>query len=200
MAALWPGRAGWALAVAPFAVLAATATLGCGLEASTGVHVPGPTTLPYSLALGGRLHHPRGTGGFAGGHVLLTDPTPEASFGVRQVVGTAGYRFVSSTLGTEVGAEAGVGEPPFERYPGPGMYSGGMASLLLRTYGDQDVEPGFAPAAVLADFVLTGRVGAWIPPSGAADRAATAGGALHVGYRVTLISDAIDVTGKELEP
>jgi len=71
---------------------------------------------------------------------------------------------------------------------------------MLRLCGDQDVKPGFAPAAFLGDFVVSGRFGGWFPPSGADGLDPRLAASLHVGYRVTLISDAIDVVGRELEP
>ncbi len=136
-------------------------------------------------------------GAYGSGHMVLADPDEPSRFGVRRGTVGGGLRAIRGPVTTELGAEIGAGEPTHLQYDGLGFYAGHVGSLFFRAWGDQDVEPGFAPVSLLLDFGATVRGGVWLPPR-------ETGGvvlpeqSVQLAVRITLISDVLDSTGGEI--
>lgn len=173
---------------------------GCALQTGAGAvhHAPGHAS-GAAWDLEGRFVDVLGrNNAYAGGHVVLADPGRDAHFGARRVSVGAGYRALNCCVTFEIGGELGAGEPTHVEYDGLGFYTGGVGTVLLRVFGDQDVERGFAPVGVMLDLGVGGRAGAWFPPRDTPDPILFEGG-MHGAARLTIISDLFDATGGEIE-
>ncbi len=136
-------------------------------------------------------------GPYASGHMVLADPDDESRFGIRRGTVGGGLRAIRGPFTTEVGAEVGAGEPTHVQYDGLGFYAGHVGSLLVRVFGDQDVEPGFAPVGLLLDVGATVRGGLWLPPRETGGETLPEQ-SIQLAVRLTVISDVLDSTGGEI--
>jgi hypothetical protein len=177
----------------------AVALCGCGINiVELGIHRPGPVLEP-AMSVTGVLMAPTGEGALVQAHLAAADPSPAAPYSIRHVKAGAGYRLNHPSGAVEFALEAGAGEPAHEDLNEIAVYGGGSVASAIRVCGRQDYEPGFAPIGVLFDVVTTFRGGVWTPAAGDRVRGELPEASLHVGLRVTAISDMLDLGGEHLE-
>jgi hypothetical protein len=129
-------------------------------------------------------------------HVGLADPDGPSHFGVRRATLGGGFRWVTHAIILEHGVETGAGEPTFGGFEGTGLYTGLVSSFFVRVCGDQDIEPGFAPVALLVDVGTTFRYGLWFPPAGTDVLLERSG---QLAARLTIVSDLLDASGADIQ-
>lgn len=169
----------------------AALTAGCSFTATARpVGSPANETGVVSSA-GVQVQNARENGPIAG--VRLTTITDSDGMRVRNAIFSAGYDFHRGwrPLGLDLVADLGAGGPGYRRYDGVGAYAGAGAVLRCRVWGDLDYEPGFNVVFFYLDLVLANRVGAWVPPEGAATRDAYGEYSLELGLRISLASDVV---------
>jgi len=164
---------------------------GCGFTAGVRpVGSPANETGVVTSA-GVQLQNARENGPIAGarlGSIIDSD-----GMRVRNAIFSAGYDFHRGwkPIGLELVADFGAGGPGYRRYDGVGAYGGAGAILRCRLWGDLDYEPGFNVAFFYVDVVMANRLGAWVPPEGAATRDAYGEYSLELGLRISLASDVV---------
>ncbi|RLB57552.1 MAG: hypothetical protein DRI90_17915, partial [Deltaproteobacteria bacterium] len=123
---------------------------GCALQLGGGIQDHGPGhPVGGAMDIDGRLVDVEARdGAYGSGHMVLADPDEPSRFGVRRGTVGGGLRAIRGPVTTELGAEIGAGEPTHLQYDGLGFYAGHVGSLFFRAWGDQDVEPGFAPVSL----------------------------------------------------
>jgi hypothetical protein len=179
----------------------ASMSMGCAIQAGGGVPIGGAFEQSgAAMHVEGRVVNVVGeTDGYASGQVAFANPDGgDAGFGPRQGTLGGGVRFVSPWFNFEAGGEIGAGEPMLVDFDGPGLYGGLVVSPMIRICGNQDVEPGFAAAGLLFDAGFTFRTGAWFPPD-APGNSVVAESSGQLAIRVTIISDLLDASGKEID-
>jgi len=193
-----------ACGVVRYLVLAALWLSGCGLQVTSGAHLRNPHgAVAESTSVAGRWVQTRSDGVYAGSDLVFRGPV-DAPVSLRQILAGAGYRWLGRPFSLELGAELGVGQPVYVHRQeagfggATGFYVGAASALLLRLYGRQDSEIGYAPAGVLVDIVLLARGGAWAAPQTQVPEVAEAG--VQLGFRLTAVSDIVVTTNKNWSP
>jgi len=180
------------------ASLAAALLAGCAVQVIGGVPARHAHATPVSMDLGGRIHATRSSGVFAGTDVVMAVPRG-GSFGLRHGLITGGYRWLGHPFSLELGADLGAGEPALLAWNGSGFYLGASSALLVRIWGRQDTDVGYAPIALLLDVVLSARGGVWSRPQGD-HRTELGDGSLLLGLRLSGISDIAVASNRSWSP
>jgi hypothetical protein len=169
--------------------LLATATAGCGLQATVGRGGTAQRPAAWVGNVGLDAQAQRTSGASAG---LRTGMLIDHGLVVKNAVLHGGYDtlVVPGWLTLEPGVDLGAGQPAIHVFRGVGAY-GGLAGTARLRFVTGDREPNYNVLFPFVELVLLPRGGIWLPPEGAGSTAAYFDWSVELGIRLGLGSDII---------
>jgi hypothetical protein len=141
------------------------ATLGCGVQLTTGIARTGIGKAPAATLNGSAtvqaLRHSNSVVAARIGTV------PDHGVTIKSLMLHGGYDWLidPSTVGIEPGIDLGAGQPPTHFFAGNGAYGGVSTTVHSRlTGGTGDHIPSFNVVFPMLELVVIQRTGVWVPP------------------------------------